>query len=85
MARDRTSKKQPTRHAASKTSVLARRIEAAMRLNGDSRADAEAFARIKILPPAVRPVGVSRQAIRKAVRQVMREYYEKNAKSLERT
>jgi hypothetical protein len=56
-----------------------------MRLYGDSRADAEAFARIKILPPAVRPDRATRQAIRRAVRQVMREYYEKNAKSLERT
>jgi hypothetical protein len=85
MARNRTSKKTPARHGASKKSVLARRVEAAMRLYGDSRADAEAFARIKILPPAVRPDRATRQAIRRAVRQVMREYYEKNAKSLERS
>jgi hypothetical protein len=85
MAKSKTPKKKSPSGRVSRKSVLARRVEAAMRLHGDSRADAEAFARIKILPPVVRPVGVSRQAIRRAARQVMREYYEKNAQPLERT
>jgi hypothetical protein len=85
MKRDGTVKRKLDKKQASRQSALARRIEAAMRLYGDSRADAEAFARITILPPAVRPDRATRQAIRRAVRQVMREYYEKNAKSIERT
>jgi hypothetical protein len=85
MARNGKSKEKPTKKRPTNEPALARRIEAARRLYGISRADAEAFARIKILPPAVRPIDVSPKAIRKAVRQTMREYYERHAKTLERT
>ena len=56
---------------------LLRRYRAALREQRTSKADAEAFARIEIVPPAVRPKDVSRATIRKAVREAMRKYVEK--------
>ena len=79
MKKKRTSK----RRGAS--DPLLSRYRAALREDRAAKADREAFARIKIASPAVRPKDVTPQAIRKAVREAMREYVEKHAKAPERT
>jgi hypothetical protein len=55
-----------------------RRYREALRDEGVTKADLEAFARVKIAPPAVRPKDVSPATIRKAVREAMRKYVEKH-------
>jgi len=40
---------------------------------------------VKIAPPAVRPVGTTRQQIRRAVRKAMEVYVERHGKTLARS
>jgi hypothetical protein len=77
-------KKSTTKRSAKKDPLL-RRYQAALREDRPSRGDLEAFAGVEIAPPAVRPRDVAARAIRNAVREAMREYVEKHAKTLERT
>lgn len=70
-------RKRPSKRPSRGDSLLHRYREA-LRSDRAARADAEAFAHIKIAPPAVRPKDVSRAAIRRAVREAMREYVERH-------
>lgn len=72
MTRKRLSKK------SSGEDAFLRRYREVLRDEGVTKADLEAFARVKIAPPAVRPKDVSPAAIRKAVREAMRKYVEKH-------
>jgi len=75
--------KRPVSKRPSSKPTFAERVDSLRRRYGMSKADAEATARIKILPPAVRPLDISPRAIRKAVRQAMREDSEEGAERLE--
>jgi hypothetical protein len=77
-------RKSTTKRSAKKDPLL-RLYQAALREEGLSRSDLEAFVAVEIAPPAVRPRDVAARAIRNAVREAMREYVEKHAKTLERT
>jgi len=62
---------------------LLRRYRAVLRESRPAKGDLEAFIGVKISPPAVRPKDVTPNAIRRAVREAMREYVERHAKTLE--
>jgi hypothetical protein len=70
-------KKRLSKKSSSEDSFL-RRYREALRDDGVTKADLEAFARVKIAPPAVRPKDVRPATIRKAVREAMRKYVEKH-------
>jgi hypothetical protein len=82
MVRKNASKK-PLGKRPSKKPTLAQRIDSLRQRYGISKADAETIVRIRILPPAVRPLDISPRAIREAVRRAMREEPGKGAHPLE--
>ncbi len=63
---------------------LLERYRAALQTERPAKTDLDAFGSVKIARPAVRPKGVTQQAIRRAVREAIRNYVEKRAGSLER-
>jgi hypothetical protein len=78
------AKKRDTTRRVSEDPLL-ERYRAALQRERPAKTDLEAFGNVEIARPAVRPKGVTQQAIRRAVREAIRTYVEKHAGSLERS